>query len=100
MPGDPCGHGKEAAMRAAGSWSNKARAGISFLAALRIQFTSEDLTDIVGLPNDVGVNANNAVGAVVSAAAAAKEIRRVGYVKCRRRSSHSRVLAVWTGGEA
>jgi hypothetical protein len=91
--------GMELARNAVPDWSDVARAGIVALVATGAAFTSEDLVRLVGLPRPAeGTNRNNAVGAVFSAAAKARLIRRIGYAKCARPSSHARVLAVWVAG--
>ena len=59
-------------------------------------FTSEDVTNAIGLPRgDVGKDTNNAVGAVMNAAARATLIRRIGYVSATRRNSHGAAIGLW-----
>jgi len=60
-------------------------------------FTSEDLTDAVGLPvGQVGTNKNNAVGAVISAYARTGLIHDSGtWIKSSRASSHAAKVSVW-----
>jgi hypothetical protein len=80
------------------TWVDEAREVIDQYAALRVEFTSEDVTAIVGLPREgEGMNRNNAVGAVMSGAARAGTIRRVGYRKATRPNQHAAILAVWVG---
>lgn len=59
------------------------------------QFTSEDLTDAIGLPRRVGTNRNNAVGAAMQTASGRRIIKRVGYTTATRKESHGRALTVW-----
>lgn len=59
-------------------------------------FTSEDITEAIGLPRgEVGKDANNAVGAVVNAAARAGLIHRESYVPASRSNSHGAVIGLW-----
>lgn len=91
--------GMKAAAGAVPSWAELARQAVETLAARPEPFTSEDVIDRVGLPRpNAGANRNNAVGAVMSAAARAGVIRKTGrYVETRRPSSHARIVAVWAG---
>ena len=90
--------GQQLALDAAEPWSDRAKDAIRCLALLRVPFTSEDVVSVVGLPSgEVGTNQNNAVGAVMTAAAKAGTIRRVGYTKSKRASSHGAVIAEWEG---
>ena len=59
------------------------------------QFTSEDLTDAIGLPRRVGTNRNNAVGSAMQTASRRRIIKRIGYTTATRKESHGRALAVW-----
>ena len=65
--------------------------------AVRVDpFTSEHLVEAIGLPDgQVGMNKNNAVGALVRAWAQRKCIDRVGYSPARRVESHGALLSVW-----
>lgn len=80
-------------------WRDHAMAVLEELAATGKTFTADDLVARVGLPDDeVGMNRNNAVGAIFSAAAKSGLIVPTGnYIKSRRRTNHSAVLAVWAG---
>lgn len=91
--------GQVIALQAVPVWADRARLGIAMLAATGREFTSEDLTALIGLPRPgaTGSNRNNAVGAVFSGAARRKEIRRVGYRNATVASSHAAALAVWVG---
>lgn len=82
-------------MEHAATWAERA---LAWIAAQPIgsRFTSEDLTADVGLPSgDVGQHRNNAVGAVMRAAARTGLVRRVGYVESVRKRSHAAVLSRW-----
>jgi hypothetical protein len=61
------------------------------------RFTSEDIVAIAGLPSGrVAANANNAVGAMMTALAKAGVIRKTSArVPSRRKSSHGAELVVW-----
>lgn len=65
-------------------------------------FTSEDVTAIVGLPDGgVGVNRNNAVGAMTHALARAGLIAKTGRTtRSKRATSHAAELIVWRRTEA
>lgn len=80
-------------------WREHALAVLEELAATGKTFTADDLVARVGLPDDtIAMNRNNAVGAIFSAAAKSGMILPTGnYIKSRRRSNHSAVLAVWAG---
>jgi hypothetical protein len=80
-------------------WKEHAERAIYNLAATGLPFTADDVVAEVGLPDrSVGMNRNNAVGAVFSACAKRGWIRSTGhYMKSRRASNHSAVLAIWTG---
>lgn len=87
-----------AAAAAAGEWHDDARNTIRELAATGEPFTSEDVVAVVGLPRgNVATNRNNAVGAIMSAAARRGEIRKVGYRNAKRPALHAAALAVWVG---
>lgn len=63
-------------------------------------FTSEDVLACVGLPRDVAINANNAVGAMMNAMAKKGVIQKTKERRqAMRSSSHGRELAVWVRGE-
>lgn len=80
------------------TWVDLARYVVRQLAATGEQFTSEDVTAVVGLPRgEVGQHRNNAVGAVMSGEARAGVIKRLGYRNSKRAVSHSAVLSVWVG---
>ena len=82
-------------------WKVRAEYVIQQLAAAGNPFTADDVIERVGLPTRYqGMNANNAVGAVMSAAARRKQIVRVGFTTANRSSSHARVLGVWQGRAA
>jgi hypothetical protein len=91
-------HGMQLALDAQPVWAEQAYAAIKLLASRKVEFTSEDVLDITGLPSGgVGMHKNNATGAVMSKAARAGIIRKVGYTTAKRKASHSSVHAVWIG---
>lgn len=91
--------GMTRALDAVPSWSELARDAVDYLASTGRQFTSEDLTALIGLPRPDAPesNRNNAVGAVISGAARRGVIERVGYRNARRARLHSAQLSVWKG---
>lgn len=92
--------GEQIAMAAAGSWTLAAHEAMRTLAASGRTFTSEDLTDMVGLPSgDVGTNRNNAVGAVVSWAVRTGLVVAVGQTKSTRARSNAAKLSVYVGAQ-
>jgi hypothetical protein len=80
-------------------WKEHAERAIYNLATTGLPFTADDVVAEVGLPDGrVGMNRNNGVGAIFSACAKRGWIKPTGhYMKSRRRSNHSAVLAIWTG---
>ena len=68
------------------------------LAKRQEPFTSEDITAVVGLPNIIGANRNNAVGAAMNTVARRGIMQRTGrYVKCKQVHAHARHLSEWIG---
>lgn len=65
------------------------------------KFTSEHITDIIGLPSGgTGQHRNNAVGAMMAGLAKRKVIRRTGHhVQSSHSSSHAAELTEWTAYE-
>lgn len=90
-----------AADAAPDDWTDRFRSALRELAATGEPFTSEDVTDRAGLPaGGIGTNRNNAVGALMASAGAArpKLIRKTGrHVPSRRPSSHAATLTEWIG---
>lgn len=84
---------------AAAEWRENAWRAIVRLAASGQPFTSEAVVAAIGLPSGtVASNRNNAVGAIMNAAARAGFIRKTGRrVLAHRRPSHARELAEWEG---
>ena len=78
-------------------WNSAAKHALWELAGSGRPFTSEDLTDIVGLPNDSRPNGNNGVGAFINAHAKRYGLRRTDMAKARNPQAHGRLLAVWVG---
>jgi len=70
---------------------------LHLLAVRRVEFTSEDVTSVVGFPTDVGAPSNAAIGALINGAAKQKKIERVGFRQARRPNQHATVIAVWRG---
>jgi hypothetical protein len=91
-------YGMQLALDAQPVWADDAYETIKRLADCKIAFTSEDVIEIVGLPSGgVGMNKNNATGAIMNKAARAGIIRKVGYTQATRKESHGSVHAVWIG---
>ncbi len=62
------------------------------------RFTSEDITEVVGLPRkEIGKDRNNAVGAMMSGAAKKGVIVKDGRRSAKRPSQHAAELTVWKG---
>lgn len=81
------------------SWKAAFRAEVARLATTGQPFTSETVVARVGLPAGViALSANNAVGAMVNAAARTGVIRKTGRrVHSTRPSSHAAELTEWIG---
>lgn len=58
-------------------------------------FTSEDMIDAVGFPDQRSINSNNAIGAKVRTWSHQGLITKVGYAKTTRSKSHSRMIVIW-----
>jgi hypothetical protein len=90
--------GMQLALDAQPIWADEALVAILKLAKQGVEFTSEDVLAITGLPSGtVGQHKNNASGAIMNKAARAGWIRKVGYTTAKRKESHGAVLAVWIG---
>ena len=90
--------GMAMAEEAVPKWSDLALQTIRDLANTGRPFTSEDVTERIGLPRGgVATNRNNAVGAAMSGAARRGIIRKTGYRNATRPELHSAVVAVWIG---
>jgi hypothetical protein len=85
-------NGMERALLSKPLWSKSADTWFYFIPSGKI-FTSEDLTDAVGLPAVSEANSNNAVGAKIRSWRG--EISHAGYAKSTRTISHGRVISVW-----
>lgn len=83
-------------------WKIAFKSELARLAAAGGAFTSEDVIAVVGLPaGDIARDANNAVGAMMTAACKAGVIRKTGNrVQARRPSSHGAELTEWIGAAA
>jgi len=93
--------GMEQARRAVDvqTWKAQFTAAVQEMAKRGWAFTSEDALSVVGLPRaEVGVNANNVVGAMMNGLAKRGIIQKTAERrKSRRPSSHGAELAVWVG---
>ncbi len=91
--------GQATALRTYPEWQTAFRKEVVTLAATRMPFTSEDVIDAVGLPSgDIGKDANNAVGAMMTAMAKQGVIRKTGNrVPSKRPTSHAAELTEWSG---
>jgi hypothetical protein len=90
--------GMDLAKVAAAEWWQQAWTAVETLASSGAPFGSEDVIRMVGLPRVTrGINRNNALGALMSQAARAGIIEKVGYVTARRPSSHSSLRILWKG---
>ena len=84
--------GMQLALDAKPDWSALADTWFSLLPE-GTEFTSEDLVNAIGLPDESNPNSNNAVGAKIRALASQSE--EVGSRKTVRITSHSRRVVVW-----
>lgn len=80
-------------------WKRMFRVTVTAFAHSGVPFTSENITAIIGLPRgEVGSNQNNAVGAMMNAAAQGGLIRKTGNrVLSRRPRSNASEIAEWIG---
>jgi hypothetical protein len=90
--------GMDMAKVAAAEWWQQAWTAVETLAVTGAPFGSEDVIRMVGLPRVTRAqNRNNALGALMSQAARAGIIQKVGYMTARRPSSHSNLRILWKG---
>lgn len=84
---------------APGSWTQAAERALTALAISGDDFTSEDVIEAAGLPRgEVGLNRNNAVGALILRASQMGQIVKAGRrIPSRRPRSHGAQLEVWRG---
>ena len=80
-----------------GTWADSAKHALTELVGAGRPFTSEDLTDLAGLPGESRANGNNAVGAFIQSHASLFGLRRVGMERARNPQAHGRLLQVWVG---
>jgi hypothetical protein len=85
--------GQAQALRGAGAWHEEA---LKWLSEAYGDFSADDLIENIGLPHDIAMNKNNAVGAAFTAARRIGLIRRVGWTQSRRPEGHGRVIALWS----
>ena len=78
-------------------WVSAFNKRLDELAASGMLFTSEDVTATVGFYREPGMNRNNAVGALMTAAARHGTIERVGWVASRLPRQHGAAIAQWRG---
>lgn len=88
---------RDGAYRNDREWTEAFNAQLAVLAASGQAFTSEDVTEVVGFYREPGTNQNNAVGALMSAAAHSGLTRRVGERPSRLTRQHGALIAVWRG---
>lgn len=82
-------------------WRTEFKTTIRECAKSQRPFTSEHIIAMIGLPRaEVSQHANNAVGAMMGAAARTGVIRKTGkHVPSKRPSSHGAELTEWIGNE-
>ena len=80
-------------------WQTAAKNAIWELAGSGKPFTSEDVTDLVGLPDATHKpnGANNSVGLLLQSVSKRFGLRRVDMTKARNPQSNGRLLTVWQG---
>ena len=79
-------------------WKAAAMTELLRRAATGERFTSEDITNTVGLPSgDTALNRNNAVGALIGSAVKRKEIIEVDWTRSTRPTSNGARLGVYVG---
>ena len=90
--------GQERAYNAAASWTDNAQAALDALIAAGEPFTSEDVTEAIGLPaGHHETNRNNAVGALIGNASREGLIANVGHTPSRSPRSNGATLVKWRG---
>lgn len=79
-------------------WKEDFVNSVTAMADAGIRFTSEDVIERIGLPNEAKTNANNSVGAMMNALAKKGVIRKTTERRMSQRpTSHAREIAVWAG---
>ena len=58
-------------------------------------FTSEDMINAIGFPDQRTPNSNNAIGSKIRAWSHAGAVIKRGYAKTTRSQSHSRIIVLW-----
>lgn len=77
-------------------WKARFLAEAGRLAGQGVPFSSNDVTEVAGLPP---IGTRNAVGAAMHHAAHTLKLRKVGYVESRRTSRHAGAVALWQTNE-
>lgn len=86
----------QGALNMANDWVDLANKWFTAL-PVGYSFTSEDLTDAVGLPaGESGMNRNNAVGAFVRSLSSRNYVKRIDVRSSRKKSSNGAALIVWS----
>lgn len=91
------GQDQAASSRAAAQWWAAAWQALLQLAASGEPFTSEHITEQVGLPRRSATGANSAMGALIGTASRAGIIRLVGSTTAARPISHGAQIGLWEG---
>lgn len=91
----PASVGQTQALNAKSEWHGRARAYVKSLTPGAL-ITSEDVTDVIGMPaGDIGMNRNNAVGALMQSLARKGLLTRHSYVSSKNPQAHGAVIALW-----
>ena len=87
------------ALDAKQEWKEAADKVIQYYIRRNKPFTSEDITDQIGLPaGSTKMNKNNAVGAIILKYSKSRRIYQCGTRPARNKSSHGHELKVWRSG--
>lgn len=89
------------AMLGAADWERQAKKLIWAKARSGVEFTSEDITDVIGFPDTTHRpnGRNNRVGSLISSVARDYRITIVNERKARNPQSNGRTIKVWQGRE-
>lgn len=99
MPGARLGPRDDRGELVSGEWNDQARLVLKRLAVGGGVFSADDLTAIVGPPDEDRApnNRNNAIGAIFSEAARAGLIEVVGHTKSTTKTRKGGLIRVWRG---